>query len=74
MSTTKPRRGRPPKKADSLKDQSVLLRLETSEKMGFTEAAKIAGLPLSAWMRERLRWAASGDLEKMGREVPFFRK
>ena len=37
------------------------------------DAAKMAGAPLSVWMRERLRIAAARELGEAGREVPFLR-
>lgn len=48
-----------------------MLRLEPREKQGFTEAAKLAGAPLSVWMRERLRSAAMRELGDAGRTAPF---
>ena len=35
------------------------------------EAAKIAGIPLSSWVRERLRLAAIHELEAAGKRIPF---
>jgi len=71
MDTIKKRRGRPPKGSADVKSESVLLRLDPSEKRGFEQAARIAGLPLSAWMRERLRKAAKGELREASLSVPF---
>ncbi len=42
----------------------------TMEK-NFLEAAWLAGLPLSAWTRERLRLAAIRELESDGQKIPF---
>ena len=42
-----------------------------TEKAAFNTAARLSGLSLSAWMRERLRSAAIDELRKMGKEVPF---
>ena len=53
------------------RDDRFELRLETDEKNAFREAAKIAGVPLASWMRERLRRAARKELEEIGRSVPF---
>ena len=54
-----------------MKSESVLLRMETREKEGFTAAAELAGAPLSVWMRERLRRAAKNELEEAGKDVAF---
>lgn len=62
-------RGRP--KARTPKAELVHIRLSDMEKRGFQEAAELAGIGLSAWIRERLRSAAIGELEKAGRKVPF---
>lgn len=41
------------------------------EKAGFGAASELAGIPLSAWVRERLRMAAIRDLESAGQQIPF---
>ncbi len=51
----------------------LLLRIQPSEKQGFTEAARIAGISLTAWIRERLRLAAIRDLENAGKNIPFIK-
>jgi len=53
------------------KARVLQIRLTDAEKQGFLEAAELAGIPLSAWARERLRLAASRDLESVGRKIPF---
>lgn len=53
------------------KDDLLQLRLEAIEKLAFEEAAEIAGLGLSAWVRARLRGAARRELEEAGRPIPF---
>ena len=65
--------GRPRKDAADTKSEAILLRLEMGEKEGFRAAADIAGIDLSAWMRERLRQAARRELEECNRPVPFLR-
>lgn len=70
----KKRRGRPKKAASQLKAQLLQIRLEQAEKDGFDEAARLAGLPLSAWVRERLRLVAKKELEGFGKEAKFLRK
>jgi hypothetical protein len=71
MNTNKQRRGRPRKGSAETKSEGVLLRMERREKKGFVDAARLAGVPLAVWMRERLRRAAKMELEEAGREVPF---
>ena len=53
------------------KAQVLQIRLTDNEKHGFQAAAELAGLPLSSWVRERLRLAAIRDLESAGRKIPF---
>ena len=68
------RPGRPPKGSEDTKSEAVLLRLEPSEKEGFKAAAEIAGIDLSAWMRDkRLRREARRELEEAGQPIPFIR-
>ena len=67
------KRGRPPKDAEHLRTESLLVRLETDEKRAFREAAEIAGVPLSTWVRERLRQVAVRELENASRPVPFLK-
>jgi hypothetical protein len=45
--------------------------MHTDEKRAFREAAELAGIPLSAWIRERLRRASARELADVGRQVPF---
>ena len=58
-------------KNENIKTESFDLRLTTKEKQGFREAANIAGLPLSAWVRERLRCIAARELQDAGKPIPF---
>lgn len=53
------------------KTEILQIRLAGVEKAGFEEAATLAGIPLSSWVRERLRLAAIRELESAGRRVPF---
>jgi uncharacterized protein (DUF1778 family) len=53
------------------KSEFMKIRLEPAEKRAFHEAADIAGVALSAWMRERLRRAARRELEEAGRQIAF---
>jgi hypothetical protein len=56
-----------------MKSEVFKVRLTQSEKQAFQQSAEIAGLPLSGWVRERLRRAARVELEDAGKEIPFFR-
>ena len=67
----KPRRGRPPKDIDELRSEALLVRLHGGEKEAFKEAADLAGVPLSSWVRERLRQIATRELQKAARPVAF---
>jgi hypothetical protein len=67
----KPKRGRPKSDEADKKSKPVQMRMTDLEKEGFIAAAELAGLSLSAWMRERLRIAARDELAKMGKRVPF---
>lgn len=53
------------------KEQVLQIRLTEAEKHGFQLAANLAGIPMSSWVRERLRLAAIRDLESAGQKIPF---
>jgi hypothetical protein len=53
------------------KAQVLQIRLTDEEKQGFQAAANLAGIPMSSWVRERLRLAAIRDLESAGQKIPF---
>lgn len=53
------------------KSEFMKIRLSTEEKLGFEDAASLAGLTLSAWIRERLRITAIKELEDADRPIPF---
>ena len=55
------------------KEQVLQIRLTADEKQGFAAAADLAGIPLSSWVRERLRLAAIRDLESAGQQIPFIK-
>lgn len=74
METKVARRGRPPKAAHSVKAEYLDIRIGGSEKQAFRDAADLAGLDLSAWVRERLRASARKELEGAGRPVAFLTK
>jgi hypothetical protein len=56
---------------DKTKAEYLEVRLASAEKLAFKQAAELAGLELSSWVRERLRLAAREELAKAGRAVPF---
>jgi len=45
--------------------------MQPREKEAFTNASDLAGVPLSAWMRERLRLAAREELDRVGQKAAF---
>jgi hypothetical protein len=53
------------------KSQFIKIRLAPEEKEAFQQAAELAGIALSAWMRERLRLVAIRELEGAGHSIPF---
>jgi hypothetical protein len=71
MKTEKKRRGRPRKSSEETKSESLLLRLAAREKRAFGDAARIAGIPLTVWIRERLRRAAVRELEEAAHPIAF---
>jgi hypothetical protein len=54
-----------------VKEHVLQIRLDAREKLGFQTAADISGIPLSSWVRERLRLAAIRELETVGLKTPF---
>jgi uncharacterized protein (DUF1778 family) len=74
MQTQQAKRGRPPKTEERRKAEYLDIRLEASEKEAFKDAAEVAGLDLSAWVRERLRSIARKELEAVERPVAFLNK
>lgn len=56
-----------------MKTESIEIRVQADEKAAFKGAADLAGIPLSAWIRERLRLASIRELEGAGLSVPFVR-
>lgn len=53
------------------KTQILQIRLTEAEKQGFQTAADLAGIAMSAWVRERLRLASIRELESAGQKIPF---
>ena len=71
METKTAKRGRPTKSEERKKAEYLDIRLEASEKQSFKDAADLAGLDLSSWVRERLRVVARHELESAGMAVAF---
>lgn len=74
MNTNQRQRGRPKKDPARAKGEYLEIRLEAAEKRAFRDAAELAGLDLSAWVRERLRVIARQELEGAGLIVAFLHK
>ena len=67
------KRGRPPKEPDKLRNDNLLIRLEPNEKEAFKDAAGLAGMSLSAWVRQRLRQVATRELKSAAHPIPFLK-
>ena len=63
-----------PSGSPEAKRDQMLIRLEPGEKEAFRMAADLAGIGISAWMRERLRRIARQELEEARLPIPFIRK
>src|SRR5579859_2151338 len=74
MNTNQRQRGRPKKDPTRAKGEYLDIRLELAEKQAFRDAAELAGLDLSAWVRERLRAVARKELEGAGLAVAFLNR
>jgi len=57
-----------------MKTDSIKIRVQADEKTAFKQAADLAGIPMSAWIRERLRRAAVKELEDASMPIPFLQK
>jgi hypothetical protein len=64
------KRARTPKESDG-KSEYMEIRLGPAEKQAFKDAADLAGLGVSAWVRERLRRIAAKELQDASRPVAF---
>lgn len=73
MKPSKRSGGRPAKAASDRKEILLQVRLDQAERESFQQAANVGGVPLSAWVRERLRRAAIRELEEVGVRAPFLR-
>jgi len=65
------RRGRPKKPRNIVKKRVIQVRLLKKEKETFEDAANLAGLSLSSWIRERLRNTARKELDEAGKKIKF---
>jgi uncharacterized protein (DUF1778 family) len=54
---------------NSMMTETLELRLQPNEKAAFKDAAKLAGLALSAWVRVQLRKAAIREFEEAGKRL-----
>jgi uncharacterized protein (DUF1778 family) len=54
-----------------MKTDTLQIRLQPNEKEAFERAAQLAGIALSAWVRERLRRAAIRELGEAGQQIAF---
>lgn len=63
------RGGRPQK--TNKHSENLKIRVESAEKQAFKDAADLAGIPLSVWVRERLRRVAVRELEAGARPIAF---
>jgi uncharacterized protein (DUF1778 family) len=57
-----------------MKTESIEIRVQGDEKAAFKQAADLSGIPMSAWIRERLRRAAVKELEDASRPIPFLQR
>jgi hypothetical protein len=71
MKTQPKRRGRPKKSSDALQTQSLDVRVTDGEKQAFKDAAELAGMPVSVWVRDRLRAVSRKELDNAGQPVAF---
>jgi len=66
--------GRPKKAPEAVKTEYIEMRVEKGEKDAFRAAAEAAGLPMSGWIRHRLRRDARKELEDLGLPVAFLER
>jgi len=51
----------------------LIVRLTEDEEIAFQDAAKVAGISVSAWSRQHLRLAAIQELSRVGRRAVFLK-
>ena len=54
-----------------MRTAGIEIRVQPTEKEAFQDAAQLAGISLSSWIRERLRRIAAQELAGASRPVPF---
>lgn len=64
----------PRKPADAVKTEYIEIRCERGEKQSFRDAADAAGMPMSGWIRDRLRRSARKELEDLDKPVAFLER
>lgn len=67
------KKGRPTKEPEHLRNDKLLVRLEQDEKEAFKDAADLAGISLSSWVRERLRRVAVRELQEAAQPIAFLK-
>jgi hypothetical protein len=70
---SKRKRGRPVKAPGELRNEDLLVKLKADEKEAFKDAADLAGVSLSTWVRERLRQVAIRELQSASQPIAFLR-
>jgi len=53
------------------KTELIKVRVTPEEKQSFQDAADLAGIALSSWIRERLRRVSVRELEEAGKKIAF---
>jgi uncharacterized protein (DUF1778 family) len=66
--------GRPKSPKGTIKEEYLELRLDAAEKQAFRDAAMLAGMAVSVWVRERLRRVARKELEDAEKPVAFLER
>lgn len=61
-----------PTMPNEIRDKNIILRVSELEKETFEKAAKLAGIALSSWIRERLRRSSIEELENNKQSIPLF--
>jgi hypothetical protein len=56
------------------KSVPILLRVLPEEKIAFQQAAELAGVNLTTWLRTRLRVVVTQELKKAGVELPLVKR
>jgi predicted HicB family RNase H-like nuclease len=67
----KKKMGRPPKPKSEQKGRYLQVRVDDAEKAAFDRAARLSGIDLSAWVRERLRGVARKEIMAVGEKAAF---